>query len=137
MALDDEDGDVLGLAAAWSFAHGFAALLVHGNLPPELGTDEELLAPRLAAGLTQLVASTNGPGDEHRLEDQRPRRSLQRDPSANADDAATTAATGSVDDLAKRKYCVVVTHRRNGQPTEPGLVRHPRRSGVPTPPPTR
>ena len=83
MALDDEDGDVLGLAvAAWSFAHGFAALLVHGNLPPELGTDEELLAPCLAAGLTQLVDPTNGPGDEHRLEDQRPRRSLlRRDPA--------------------------------------------------------
>ena len=57
-ALDDPAADVLGLAvAAWSFCHGFAALLLHGNVPPEFGTDEDVIAERLGRGLTNLVAS--------------------------------------------------------------------------------
>jgi len=60
-ALGDDEADALGLAvAAWSFAHGFASLLVHGNLPPELGTDEEVISNRLATGLTNLVACHRG-----------------------------------------------------------------------------
>ena len=36
--------------------------------------------------------------------------------SGKADDAATRAPTGSIDDLRKSKYCVLVTYRRNGDP---------------------
>ena len=36
--------------------------------------------------------------------------------SGKADDAATAEPTGSVDDLAGHKYCVLITYRRNGDP---------------------
>jgi PPOX class probable F420-dependent enzyme len=36
--------------------------------------------------------------------------------SGKALDVATTAPTGSIDDLKGRKYCVVVTYKKSGEP---------------------
>ncbi|HZN16350.1 MAG TPA: PPOX class F420-dependent oxidoreductase [Acidimicrobiales bacterium] len=43
-------------------------------------------------------------------------RMLDRGRSADAADAATTEPTGSIDDLKGRKYCVLVTYKRDGTP---------------------
>ena len=36
--------------------------------------------------------------------------------SGDADSVADAAPTGSIDDLKGRKYCVLVSYRKNGQP---------------------
>jgi len=43
-------------------------------------------------------------------------RMLDRMRSGDADRAATDPPTGSIKDLDKRKYCVLVSYRKNGQP---------------------
>jgi AcrR family transcriptional regulator len=50
-----EEDVVVGVIAAWSFAHGFASLWSAGNIPPPAGSGPEDLARGAATAFVQLV----------------------------------------------------------------------------------
>jgi AcrR family transcriptional regulator len=61
-ALDPSFDPRHGAIAAWALVHGFAALWLNGNLPPDLGDDPETAARDVAAYLFRPVpAGLTGP----------------------------------------------------------------------------